>query len=118
MGGEPITPKSTIIAQGQPMQVLGVTPPSFFGMVVGDRFRCCLSCLHASQCPDCNARIVAAKHGIWVRPSVRRFRRIFVVHHDSDRVRLVIFDISFHCYFPPQNHWFIPQPELFSSVDV
>ena len=38
MGGEPITPKSTIIAQGQPMQVLGVTPPSFFGMVVGDRF--------------------------------------------------------------------------------
>lgn len=38
MGGEPITPKSTIIAQGQPMQVLGVTPPSFFGMVVGDSF--------------------------------------------------------------------------------
>jgi predicted permease len=38
MGGEPITPKGTIIAQGQPMQVLGVTPPSFFGMVVGDRF--------------------------------------------------------------------------------
>jgi predicted permease len=38
MGGEPITPKSLIIAQGQPMQVLGVTPPSFFGMVVGDRF--------------------------------------------------------------------------------
>jgi predicted permease len=38
MGGEPITSKSTIIAQGQPMQVLGVTRPSFFGMVVGDRF--------------------------------------------------------------------------------
>ena len=38
MGGEPITPKSTIIAQGQPMQVLGVTSPSFFGMVVGDSF--------------------------------------------------------------------------------
>jgi predicted permease len=38
MGSEPITPKSTIIAQGQPMQVLGVTPSSFFGMVVGDRF--------------------------------------------------------------------------------
>jgi hypothetical protein len=38
MGGEPITPKSTIIAGGQPLQVLGVTPPSFFGMVVGDRF--------------------------------------------------------------------------------
>jgi predicted permease len=38
MGGEPITPKSTIIAQGQPIRVLGVTSPSFFGMVVGDRF--------------------------------------------------------------------------------
>jgi predicted permease len=38
MGGEPITPGSTIIANGQPLRVLGVTPPSFFGMVVGDRF--------------------------------------------------------------------------------
>ena len=38
MGGEPITPKSTILAGTQKMQVLGVTPPSFFGMVVGDRF--------------------------------------------------------------------------------
>ena len=38
MSGEPITAKSTIIAGGQPLQVLGVTPPSFFGMVVGDRF--------------------------------------------------------------------------------
>src|SRR5579863_680810 len=38
MGGEPITPGSTIIANGQPLRVLGVTSPSFFGMVVGDRF--------------------------------------------------------------------------------
>jgi predicted permease len=38
MGGEPITPKSTLIAGGQSVQVLGVTSPSFFGMVVGDRF--------------------------------------------------------------------------------
>jgi hypothetical protein len=38
MGGEPITSNSTIIANGQPLQVLGVTSPSFFGMVVGDRF--------------------------------------------------------------------------------
>ncbi|MFC5862818.1 ADOP family duplicated permease [Acidicapsa dinghuensis] len=38
MGGEPITPKSTIVAGGQPLQVVGVTSPSFFGMVVGDRF--------------------------------------------------------------------------------
>jgi predicted permease len=38
MGGEPITPKSTIVAGGQPLQVLGVTSASFFGMVVGERF--------------------------------------------------------------------------------
>ena len=38
MGGEPITAKTTILAEGKSVQVLGVTPPSFFGMVVGDRF--------------------------------------------------------------------------------
>ena len=38
MGGEPITANTTILAEGRPVQVLGVTPPSFFGMVVGDRF--------------------------------------------------------------------------------
>jgi predicted permease len=38
MGGEPITAKTTIVAEGRTVQVLGVTPPSFFGMVVGDRF--------------------------------------------------------------------------------
>jgi predicted permease len=38
MGGEPITPNTTIIAAGQPVRIIGVTPPSFFGMVVGDRF--------------------------------------------------------------------------------
>ncbi|HUB28266.1 MAG TPA: ABC transporter permease [Terracidiphilus sp.] len=38
MGGEPITDKTTILAEGKPRQVLGVTPPAFFGMVVGDRF--------------------------------------------------------------------------------
>ena len=38
MGGEPITPRTTIAAEGKSVQVLGVTPPSFFGMVVGDRF--------------------------------------------------------------------------------
>jgi hypothetical protein len=38
MGGEPITPKSTILAGGQSFQVVGVTSPSFFGMVVGDPF--------------------------------------------------------------------------------
>jgi predicted permease len=38
MGGVPITGNTVIIADGRPVQVLGVTPPSFFGMVVGDRF--------------------------------------------------------------------------------
>ena len=38
MNGVPITPASTIIAEGKTVQVIGVTPPPFFGMVVGDRF--------------------------------------------------------------------------------
>jgi len=38
MGGQPITPNTTILVQGHTVQVLGVTPPSFFGLVVGDRF--------------------------------------------------------------------------------
>ena len=38
MGGAPITPQSTLMMNGKLMQVLGVTPPKFFGMVVGDRF--------------------------------------------------------------------------------
>ena len=38
MGGEPITPHTTILVEGRSVQVLGVTPPSFFGMIVGERF--------------------------------------------------------------------------------
>jgi predicted permease len=38
MGGEPITANTTILAEGRQVQVLGVTPPSFFGVIVGDRF--------------------------------------------------------------------------------
>lgn len=38
MGGEPITANTTLVVDGTSVQVLGVTPPSFFGMVVGDRF--------------------------------------------------------------------------------
>jgi predicted permease len=38
MGGEPITRNTTIVVEGQSVQVLGVTPPSFFGMIIGDRF--------------------------------------------------------------------------------
>ncbi len=38
MGGQPITGGSTLVVEGKPVQVFGVTPPSFFGMIVGDRF--------------------------------------------------------------------------------
>lgn len=38
MGGQPIGSDTTITAGGKSLQVVGVTPPSFFGMVVGDRF--------------------------------------------------------------------------------
>jgi len=38
MGGQPITPNTTMLVEGRSVQVLGVTPPSFFGVVVGDRF--------------------------------------------------------------------------------
>ena len=38
MGGAPITPQSTLMINGKTVQVLGVTPPSFFGMIVGQQF--------------------------------------------------------------------------------
>ena len=38
MDGAPITAKTTIQAEGRSLQVLGVTPPSFTGIIVGDRF--------------------------------------------------------------------------------
>jgi predicted permease len=38
MGGAPIAPDTTLMVEGRSVQVLGVTPPSFFGIVVGDRF--------------------------------------------------------------------------------
>jgi predicted permease len=38
MGGQPITPNTSLMLDGKTLQVLGVTPPSFFGLAVGDRF--------------------------------------------------------------------------------
>jgi predicted permease len=38
MGGQSITPSTTMMVEGRSVQVLGVTPPSFFGLSVGDRF--------------------------------------------------------------------------------
>ena len=38
MGGQPITPSTTIVTEDRTVQVLGVAPPSFFGLAVGNRF--------------------------------------------------------------------------------
>lgn len=38
MSAQPITPTSATVIDGRSVQVLGVTPPSFFGMVVGSSF--------------------------------------------------------------------------------
>jgi predicted permease len=38
MGGVPITPNTSIMMDGRTVQVLGVTPPGFLGLVVGERF--------------------------------------------------------------------------------
>jgi predicted permease len=38
LGGQPITAATTTVMDGHAAQVLGVTPPSFFGLVVGDQF--------------------------------------------------------------------------------
>lgn len=38
MGGQPITPNTTILVEGRTIQILGVTPPGFFGLSVGDSF--------------------------------------------------------------------------------
>jgi predicted permease len=38
LGSQPITPNTTMAAEDRLVQVLGVTPPSFFGLSVGDRF--------------------------------------------------------------------------------
>jgi predicted permease len=38
MGGEPIMPNTSTVIDGRSVQVLGVTPPSFFGLIVGDKF--------------------------------------------------------------------------------
>ncbi len=38
MGGQPITSNTTIQVEGRTIQILGVTPPGFFGLSVGDSF--------------------------------------------------------------------------------
>jgi putative ABC transport system permease protein len=38
MSSIPITGNTTILVEGKSVQVLGVTPPSFFGMEVGNHF--------------------------------------------------------------------------------
>lgn len=38
MAARPITPNTTLVVEGVTVQVLGVTPPGFFGLSVGDSF--------------------------------------------------------------------------------
>jgi predicted permease len=38
LAGQPITPNTTLVVDGHTVQVLGVTPPGFFGLSVGDSF--------------------------------------------------------------------------------
>lgn len=38
MGGQPITSNTTLVVNGATAQVLGVTPPGFYGLSVGDSF--------------------------------------------------------------------------------
>jgi predicted permease len=38
MGSEAITPNTRVMVEGRSVQVLGVTPPGFFGLIVGNRF--------------------------------------------------------------------------------
>src|SRR5438034_1409177 len=38
MGGQELGPGSTLMSNGEPKEVIGVTPPSFFGLAVGERF--------------------------------------------------------------------------------
>src|ERR1700751_5551890 len=38
MGGQAITPNTTIMVEGRAIQILGVTPPGFLGLTVGERF--------------------------------------------------------------------------------
>jgi predicted permease len=38
MNGMPIAPETTLVIDGRSVQVLGVTPPGFLGLAVGDRF--------------------------------------------------------------------------------
>ena len=38
MGGRELTAHTTLLIEGEPVQIIGVTPPQFFGLAVGDSF--------------------------------------------------------------------------------
>jgi predicted permease len=38
MGGRDLTPGTSLLVDGDPVEVIGVTPPGFFGVAVGDTF--------------------------------------------------------------------------------
>ena len=51
LGGAEIGPGSTIVVDGERKQIIGVTPPDFFGLAVGDRFDVALPFCQPKELP-------------------------------------------------------------------
>jgi predicted permease len=49
MGGRELNANTTLIVDGHPAEVVGVTPPGFFGMVVGDSFDIAFPLCHPKE---------------------------------------------------------------------
>lgn len=49
MGGRELNANTTLLVEGHPAEVVGVTPPGFFGMVVGDTFDIAFPLCHPKE---------------------------------------------------------------------
>ena len=49
MGGQELNPDSRLLVDGAPVQIVGVTPPEFFGMAVGEGFDIALPFCQSKQ---------------------------------------------------------------------
>jgi hypothetical protein len=49
MGGRELQANSTLFIDGHPAEVIGVTPPGFFGMAVGESFDVALPLCHPKE---------------------------------------------------------------------
>jgi predicted permease len=49
MGGRELTGNETLIVEGRPAQVIGVTPPGFLGLTVGDSFNLAFPLCHPKE---------------------------------------------------------------------